>query len=237
MIFLFFSHPPTKAHFQATPPPIASGLAYKGKSDIFTDTSAYLGPYHVICTCICPIAPMYVHSTYMCMDRYADMELNWESSYPTRLHFLARPLPKVWGLALSSAISGQKFRQILNQSNKNALFMLKRLEGLWHVVSGEEASALRAACLPPVWQASRCPPADTGGSTGGQPAACSLAREPPSWREPPCRRAPLTVQPASQAAKGPSKLRAPSGAGWSFIASVSSPLSAGPSPPSSCPQL
>lgn len=87
---------------------------------------------------------MYVHSTYMCMDRYADMELNWESSYPTRLHFLARPLPKVWGLALSSAISGQKFRQILNQSNKNALFMLKRLEGLWHVVSGEEASALRA---------------------------------------------------------------------------------------------
>ena len=81
--------------------------------------------------------------------------------------------------------------------------MLKCPEGLWHVVSGEEASALRPACLPSVWQVSRCPPADTGGSTGGQPAACSLAQELPSWSEPPCQRAPLTVQPTSQETKRP----------------------------------
>ena len=36
------------------------------------------------------------------MDTYADMELNWESRYPSKVHFLAHPLPKVWGLALSS---------------------------------------------------------------------------------------------------------------------------------------
>lgn len=108
--------------------------------------------------------------------------------------------------------------------------MLRCLEGLWHVVSGEEASALRPACLPSVWQVSRCPPADTGGSTGGQPAACSLAQAPPSWSEPPCQRAPLTVQPASQETKRPSKFRAHSGAGWSFIDSGSSPIACRPKP-------
>lgn len=125
----------------------------------------------MICTCICPIAPVYVHRTHMCMDRYADMELNWESSYPTRLHFVARPLPKVWGLALSSAISGQKFRQILNQSNKNALFMLKHLEGLWQVVSGEEASASE----PPVSHpCGRCQGAHLQTRGFHRRAACSL---------------------------------------------------------------
>lgn len=101
VIFLFFSHPPTKAHFQATLPLIASGLAYKEKLDILTDTSAYPSPYHVICTYICAIAHMYVYNIYACMNTYVDVELNWEVN-PTRLPFLAHPHPKVWGLALSS---------------------------------------------------------------------------------------------------------------------------------------
>lgn len=88
---------------------------------------------------------------------------NWESSYPTRLHFLAQiHSPRCGALHPNSAISGQKFRQILNQSVSH-IYAGKRLEGLWQVVGVEEASALRPLPVShPSVAGVRCPPAGTG---------------------------------------------------------------------------
>lgn len=125
------------------------------------------------CTHVCA---QYIHA-------WTDMQTwNFRSQLSHQASLFGLSLPKVWGLALSSAISGQKFRQILNQSNKNALFMLKRLEGLWHVVSGRRSISPQTRLSPIRVAGVKVPTCRHGVPQAEQPAACSLARElPESW--------------------------------------------------------